>query len=260
MLRKRRGDNYGYVRLEYPALKAKCTAPGLRIKYTIMKHIQIIIAGSQRLFRESLSNAFKAYDDLTIAEEANSGSSVIEKVSALCPDIVILDTNLPDMDGLEAVQLILSKIPKIKIIALSEVAVPHYVWNMINLGVSGYLLKSCSLKELVNAVHMVVSGQIYLSPEIAGMVVKTISASIPQDPVFTLLSQREREVLQLISEGYKPKEIAKKLFISPKTVQIHQTHLKRKLSLTNTAELTKYAVAKGITSLDFFVRHPPDPD
>ncbi len=107
---------------------------------------------------------------------------------------------------------------------------------------------------------MVAAGQIYLSPAIAGMVVKTISASIPLDPVYTLLSPREREVLQLIAEGYKPKEIAKKLFISPKTVQIHQTNLKQKLNLTNTAELTKYAVAKGITSLDFFGKNQQDPD
>ncbi len=241
-------------------LRRNAQPSGSRVKYTEMKPTQIIIAGSQRLFRESLSNSFKYYDHLTVQEEANSGSSAIAKVTALCPDIVILDTNLPDMDGLEVVQCLISKIPKIKIIALSEVAVPHYVGNMINKGVSGYLLKSCSLGELVDAIHMVVSGQIYLSPEIAGLVVKTISASMPRDPIFTLLSQREREVLQLIAEGHSPKEIAKKLFISPKTVQIHQTHLKRKLNRTNTAELTRYAVAKGITSLDFFVRHPPNPN
>jgi DNA-binding NarL/FixJ family response regulator len=226
----------------------------------MMKITQIIIASSQRLFRESLSNAFQGFDNIKIQGEVNSGKSVVDLAGTLCPDIIILDTNLPDMDGLKVVQRLISNTPKTKIIILSEVTIPHYIWNMINIGISGYLPKSCSLEELVNAVHMVVTGQLYLSPEIAGLVVKTISATAPRDPVFTLLSQREREVLQLISEGHKPKEIAKKLFISPKTVQIHQTNLKQKLNLTNTAELTRYAVAKGITSLDFFVKHQQKPD
>ncbi|MDD9305250.1 MAG: response regulator transcription factor [Desulfobacter sp.] len=222
-----------------------------------MNETRLFITGTQRLFRESLVNTVAREDGIQVSGEADSGLSTIDSVACLAPDILILETALPDMNGMEVVRQIISQNPKIKIIALSKTANPEFVWGMINLGISGYLLRSCPLKELITAVRIVAKGEIYLSAAVAGSVVKNILDQKVANPIFSILSNREREVLQLIAEGYKPQAIAQKLFISPKTVQTHQSNLKKKLKLNNTAELTKYAVSKGITTLNFIIKGRP---
>jgi len=216
-----------------------------------MGQTRLLIASIHRLFRDSLAHALNGEPDIDIIGEADSGPSAIETALSLKPDIVILDTRISDLNGIEVARQIISQTSAIKIIVLSEAAVPHYIQRMINLGVAGYLTKSCSLKEIKKAVHSVAAGDVHLSPEVAGIMVKTISVKRSQGSPLSLLSRREREILQLIAEGYRPGDIAKKLYISPKTVQIHQSNLKKKLNLTTTAGLTKYAVSKGITPLDF---------
>ncbi|MCG8686997.1 MAG: response regulator transcription factor [Desulfobacterales bacterium] len=219
-----------------------------------MAEIKLFIASSQRLFRESLVHAISKGYGITVVGETDNGYSTINQVIELQPDIVVLETNLPDQNGVETARQILTRNQNIKIIALSKVAVPHYVWRMLETGISGYILQSSPLKEFINTVYSVAKGEIYLSPQVAGMVVKTLSDKEAQEITPSVLSSREREVLQLIAEGYKPSQIADKLFISPKTVQIHQANLKKKLKLSSTAELTKYAVVKGMTPLETFIR------
>jgi len=222
-----------------------------------MDQTRLVIASIHRLFRDSLTHALNGDPDIQVIGEAGSGPSAIEKALSLIPDIVILDTRISDLNGVEVARQIISRNPKIKIIALSEAAVPHYIQRMIKLGLAGYLIKSCSLNEIKKAVHKVAAGNRYLCPEVAGIIAKTVSSKGVKDSSLSLLSGREQEVLQLIAEGYGPKDIAKKLYISPKTVQNHRSNLKKKLNLTTTAGLTKYAVSKGITPLDFIIPQSP---
>lgn len=221
-----------------------------------MNKTRVLISCIHRLFRESLAHAIGKEIGIEIIEKTDPSLGEIETALSLKPDIIIMDTCISGLNRIEAIRQIISQIPDSRIIALSKTAIPHDISRMINLGVKGYLLKSSPVKELIQAIHSVTVGKIHLSPEMAGLLVKTISARTPNHDLVSPLSCREREVLQLIAEGYRPKGIAKKLYISPKTVQIHQSNLKKKLNITTTAGLTKYAVSKGITPLDFIVNHP----
>lgn len=222
-----------------------------------MDKTRLVIASANRLFRESLAFALNKAPGLEVIGGAADGPRVFDTALALKPDILILDTYSSDLKGIEVVRKIRSEDPDIRIITLSESAVPHYIRGMVDLGIDGYLLKSSPLKNMIKAIHSVAAGKMHLCPEVAGILVKTISSDTSQKRLFSVLSGREREVLQLIAEGYKPGDIAKKLYISPKTVQIHQSNLKKKLNLTTTAGLTKYAVSKGITPLDFIEKPFP---
>ena len=221
-----------------------------------MNPIQVLISSPRRLLMDSLIHAVDTDEQITVLRP-QPGASAAEAALSLAPDIVILEIHVSNMADLETVRQILSADSGTRIIALSDTLVPHHVWRMVNLGVSGYLLTSNPLKDLMTAIGTVASGELYLSPEIAGKIVQTMSATPQKDTLFSLLSGREREVLQLVAEGYRTKEIAKKLYISPKTVQIHQSNLKKKLNLTNTAELTRYAVKNGITPLEY-LQVPPE--
>ncbi|WDP92789.1 MAG: response regulator transcription factor [Desulfobacter sp.] len=224
-----------------------------------MERIRLLIAGLNRLFRESLAHFLNSRPDMAVVGKTESAAETLETAQALEPGIIILDTRLPDTGGIEAARQLIALQGNIKIIALSESSAPHYAWRMINMGVSGYLLTSAPLGELVKTIRSVARGELRLSPEIAGIVVKTMAERPFPDKAAGKLSGREREVLQLIAEGYKPGQIAKKLYISPKTVQIHQASLKKKLNLTTTAALTKYAVSKGITPLEIIPPRFPEP-
>ena len=217
-----------------------------------MKTIRIILADDHRLVRQGLAAILEADPRLKISAQAASGLEAVRLAGELCPDIVLMDISMPDLNGMEATRQILSENPDIKIIALSMHAERIFVMGMLNAGVSGYLLKSSSFNELKEAIHIVMDGKIYLSHEITSIVVENAMAPNHEKKVsrYSLLSKREREILQLISEGNSNKTIGEKLNISIKTAQIHRTNLKRKLNLFTTAALTKYAVAKGLTSIE----------
>ena len=226
-----------------------------------MGKTKIIIADDHMIVREGLITSFNREKSFEVIAEADSGQEAIRLSLEHFPDIVIMDISMPDLNGMEATRQILSKNPNIKIIALSMHTKKLYVMGMLNAGISGYLSKSCSFKELLKAIEVVLSGKIYLCHDVARFVVESALAPGQNkgDPRFSLLSQREREVLQLISEGHKNKNIADKLHISTKTVQVHRTNLKKKLTLYSTAELTKYAISKGLTSIEQSMEyHLPD--
>ena len=222
----------------------------------------LLIVSANRMLRDGLINSFHLADAYQVIAVAESALELRIPAAEHSPDIVLMETPVPDISHVNTTRQILSQYPDIKIIILSTSDAPQRVWDMLNAGVSGYLLNSCPFKELLKAINSALIGQIYLCPEVTGAVIDNAMATYQnkKDPIFSLLSQREREVLQLISEGHSAKDIAKKLFISPKTVQTHRAHLKKKLNLSSTAELTKYAVSKGITSLDFFLKNPPPKD
>ena len=223
-----------------------------------MEKTKIIIADDHRMVRQGLINLFSTQKNFEVIAETGSGQEVVQLALTHFPDIVIVKIGMPDLNGMEATKQILSKNSTIKIIALSVHTEKQYVMGMLDAGSSGYLLKSCPFQELLTAIEIVLSGRIYLCHDVSRVVVESALSSEQNKSgsLFSLLSQREREILQLLSEGHQNKSIAEKLHISTKTVQVHRTHLKKKLNLNNTAELTKYAISKGLTSIDM---SPEDP-
>ncbi len=168
------------------------------------------------------------------------------------PDVIVMDINMPELNGIEASRQIKAELPDIKIIALSMHSDKRYVAGMLKAGVSGYLLKNCAFDELVAAINSVVQHQSYLSPAIADTVMKDYASILEgaDQSIASLLSSREREVLQLIAEGMSTRDISERIHVSVKTVETHRQQIMRKLNAKSVAELTKIAVREGLTSLE----------
>ncbi len=213
--------------------------------------IKILLADDHRLMREGLRSLLEEQPDFTVVGEADNGKTAVQLATDLMPDIIIMDISMPGLNGIDATQQILSICAKSKIIALSMHTERRTVLEMINAGATGYLLKDCAFEEVVQAVRTVASNSTYLSPKIAEIVIKDYVHRIPKDELSSLssLTTREREVLQLLSEGKKTKEIADMLRVSVKTAESYRQHIMEKLNIHSIAELTKYAIREGITSL-----------
>jgi two-component system response regulator NreC len=213
--------------------------------------ITILLADDHRLLREGLRSLLEEQPDMTVVGEAENGKSAVESAANLMPDIIIMDISMPGLNGIDATQQILSNCPQSKVIALSMHTERRTVVGMINAGASGYLLKDCAFEEVVLAVRAVAANGTYLSPKIAEIVVKDYVHRIPKDDLSSLsgLSVREREVLQLLAEGRKTKEIAGILRVSVKTAESYRQRIMDKLNIHSIAELTKLAIREGLTSL-----------
>lgn len=217
-----------------------------------MRKIKVIIADDHSIVQHGLCNSLEMEQEFEVVAKADSGYSAIELADLHRPDIVIMDVSMPQLNGMEATKQILTKNPEIKIIALSMHMEKIYVTGMMNAGASGYVLKSCSFKELLKGIQVVLSGEHFLCRDVRHLVTYEdgVLAKQSSTSVFSLLSKREREVLQLIAEGHKTRKIAQELNISVKTIDIHRTHLKRKLNIHSIAELTKFAIAEGLTNIN----------
>lgn len=212
---------------------------------------KIIIADDHKIMREGLKALIEKQPDMEVSAEAQDGLSVTKLARKLMPQVIIMDIGMPEMNGIDATRQIISENKEIKIIALSMHSDRRFVLEMLKAGASGYLLKDSAFEELVNAVHTVMSGQSYLSPRITDIVVKEYLYNLPksESTVFTVLTGREREVLQLLAEGKSTKQIAATLNLSVKTVETHRQQIMDKLEIRTVAELTKYAIREGLTSL-----------
>lgn len=215
-----------------------------------MKHVKIMIADDHGILQHGLCESLEKETAFEVVAKADSGHRAIELASLHQPDVVIMDVSMPGLNGMEATKQILAEHPEIKIIALSMHMEKIYVNGMMNAGASGYILKSCSFKELLVCIQAVLSGEHFFCQEVKHLVAVKGGNAVKKgkSSVFSLLSKREREVLQLIAEGHMSRKIAEKLNISVKTVDIHRTNLKTKLNIHSIAELTKFAIAEGLTS------------
>ena len=214
--------------------------------------IRVILADDHTIVRHGLSKLIQQQKDLEVIAQAGDGHSTIELTRDLSPDMVIMDIGMPDLNGIDATRQIVHDFPQIKVIGLSMHSGKKYIIEMLKAGASGYLLKDCALEELIIAINTVAEGKIYLSPSITDIVVENYVRKSKKKELsaFSLLSQREREVLQLLAEGNTTKQIGLHLHISPKTVEGHRLRLMEKLKLDSVAQLTKYAIQEGLTSLD----------
>ena len=214
--------------------------------------IRIVIADDHRIIREGIRSLLTDEPDLEVVGQAKNGREAVRLVRDLSPEVVLLDVSMPDLNGIEAAGQIVTESPHVKVIALSMHKDEHFVAGMLLAGASGYLLKDCSLDELAGAVRSVMRRGLYLSPGITALVVKRyIDHLMEREGLLRPpLSSREKEVLQLVAEGKTSKEIAAALYISEKTVETHRRQIMQKLGLNTIADLTKYAVRIGATSLE----------
>ena len=214
--------------------------------------IRIILADDHQIVRQGLRILLEAETDMQIVAEADNGRKVLKLAQELLPDIVIMDLSMPELNGIEATRQILSGAPEVKVIALSMHSDSLFVLNMIKSGASGYLLKDCALEELVKAIRAVVDDKTYLSPGVSDIVIRDFVTGwqTTNSSAFSVLSPREREVLQLMAEGRTTNQIADGLCVSVKTVEAHRKQVMTKLGIHSVAELTKYAIRQGLTSLE----------
>jgi two-component system response regulator NreC len=213
--------------------------------------IKIILADDHEILRHGLSRSFEQESDIKVIGQASDGHSAVDMVRELSPDVIVMDIGMPDLNGVEATRKITKSFPKVKVIGLSMHSSDKYVREMFKAGASGYLLKNCPFEELTEAIRTVAGGKTYISSSIGKMIVKEYaSKSDEEKSVFSMLSQREREVLQLLAEGKTTKQIAKRLHISPKTVEAHRLRIMERLDIDNVAQLTKYAIQEGLTEAE----------
>jgi two-component system response regulator NreC len=214
--------------------------------------VKILIADDHQIVRQGLRFLLEKEADLKVVAEAEDGRTTVRLARELTPGVIIMDVAMPDLNGIEATRQIIMESPGTKVIALSMYADRRFVVNMLKAGASGYLLKECAFEELTRAIRVVLAHKTYLSPGVTDILVKDCKLGAPPNEVsaFGLLTPREREVLQLMSEGKPTTKIADQLHVSIKTVESHRQQLMQKLNLHSVAELTKYAIREGLTSLE----------
>jgi two-component system response regulator NreC len=211
--------------------------------------IKIILADDHAMLRHGLSKSFLNEKDMEVIAQAKDGRTTVELVKELSPNVVIMDIGMPDLNGIEATRQIVKESPKVKVIGLSMHSSKNFIIEMFKAGASGYLLKDCEFDELLNAIRLVMDNKTYISPAISDVVVDNYMRQPAggKESAYSVLSQREREVLQLLTEGKATKQIAKRLHISAKTVEVHRLNLMSKLKIDSIAQLTKYAIQEGLT-------------
>ncbi|MDO8302096.1 MAG: response regulator transcription factor [Sedimentisphaerales bacterium] len=213
---------------------------------------KILLADDHKIIRDGLRALIEKEPNMDVVAEACDGRTAVRLAKEYMPHIIIIDIAMPDLNGIEATRQILNETPGAKIIALSMHSDSRFVMRMLESGASGYLLKDSAFEELSMAIKTVQSGKTYLSPAISGVVVEDAmrhsSQKVSRDKIE--LTPREREVLQLLAEGRTTKRIASQLNVSVKTVETHRLKVMEKLDIHSVAELTKYAVREGLTSLE----------
>ena len=214
--------------------------------------VTVLIADDHRLFRDGLRTLLEKQKNIRVVAETTDGVETVAAVAELKPDIVLMDISMSELNGIEAARRIVSQGSRTRIIMLSMHSDRRFITESLKAGAMGYLLKDCAFEEVLLAVKTVREGTMYLSSRISESVIKDYVAIAKSAPgsAFSILSAREREVLQLLAEGKSTKEAAARLHVSVKTIETHRKQIMDKLDIHSVAELTKYAIREGLTSLE----------
>ena len=218
-----------------------------------MNKIRVLIVEDHTIVCKGICSLLEGKEEIEIVGEVKNGKEAIEKVEKLIPDVVLMDIAMPILNGMEATRQIKKQFPEVKVLILSMYNNEEYIMNCLKFGALGYMNKQTSPEDLILAINTVYKGEYFISPSFSKEVIKKyieITKDIDKKANYKELTNREREILQLIAESYSNKEIAKLMYISVKTVETHRTHLMDKLDIHNSVELTKYAIRKGIISID----------
>jgi DNA-binding NarL/FixJ family response regulator len=210
------------------------------------------LAEDHTIVRKGLRALLADEADIEVVAEAADGREAVQLAQQFLPDVVLMDLSMPGLSGLEATRQIRHRMPEVKVLVLTRHANEEYVLQILRAGASGYVLKKAAPAELVSAIQAVSRGDSFLSPAISRTVIEEYvrQAEAMVKDSYEQLTDREREVLQLIAEGHSSREIAEQLCISEKTARTHRANLMDKLDLHSTAELTQYAIRKGLVGLD----------
>lgn len=211
---------------------------------------KVIIVDDTKLMREGLKTLFSSQNGFRLAGETSNGQEAVELARKLKPDLVVIETALPILNGVEATRQITSSDPNVKVIALSRQGDGWLVTRMLQAGAVGFLVKSCGFEELKLAVHLVMKGEVYVSPAVSDKFVASYLRKKMTNELTSVLSTRECEVLKLLAEGRSIKETASLLYTSEETVESLRQNIMDKLEMYSIAELTKFAVREGITTLE----------
>lgn len=224
--------------------------------------ITVFLADDHTIVRQGLAKLLEVEPHFKVVGEAENGRQAVSMVEALKPEIVIMDISMPLLNGIEATRLIKKSCPQTKVIILSMHTHDRYIDELINLGVSGYLLKDSTGADIIKAISAAVKGDTYLSPSISRRVIEDylyLKKKSPQEDLYGKLSNREREVFQMIAEGHSTKEISDILFISPSTVKTHRANIMEKLQFVNISQLIQFAIHLGIVDFQYSMQGPDEP-
>ena len=215
-------------------------------------NIKILLADDHQIVRDGVRALIEKEPDMQVIAEAGNGRTAVELALELSPTVVVMDIGMPDLNDMEAARQITAGAAGVRVLALSMYADRRFVGEMLRAGASGYLPKRSAFEELAGAIRTVAAGRIYLATGISDLVVQDYVRHLADAdaPARSLLSAREREVLQLVAEGHPTKQIAVELNVSGKTIETHRRRIMEKLNLHSVAELTKYAVREGLSELD----------
>lgn len=214
--------------------------------------IRVMIVDDHNIVREGIRTLLEKFPGISVVAEADNGRTALELVADAAPAVILMDMSMPGMNGIEATQRLLADHPGVRVLILSMHKDKRYVAQGFQAGARGYLLKDCASTELVKAVRAVAAGEMYVCAGVIGVVIDDYIRRIPESFTHSqaALTPREREVLQLIAEGNNAKNIAFLLKINVKTVDTHRQQVMKKLKMYSIAELTKYAIREGVTSID----------
>lgn len=212
--------------------------------------IKVLLVDDHPIVREGLRSSLKPYHQIQIVGETSTAEECVKKTLELMPDVILLDINLPDKKGFEIPVILREKAPSTKILVLTAHSNKEYIEHMIKVGVSGYILKDITPKELVEAIEKVAGGQKYFSPVVGNSLINNyVKKAGGSGKSISLLSPREIEILKLVAEGHTNKEVASKLGISVRTVETHRERIMNKLNIHSTAGLTRFAISEGLVEL-----------
>jgi DNA-binding NarL/FixJ family response regulator len=209
--------------------------------------IRILIADDHRVFIDGMTSMLREIADFEVIGSATDGEEMIRQVSALLPDVVLSDIQMPVKDGIEATVEIHKKFPQVKVIALTMLNETMFIRKMLEAGASGYVLKTIDKDELIKVIRKVAAGEKHFSAEVTAQLMNNFSDKAVSSPLDSL-TKREKEILTLIAQGLTDREIAEKVFLSPLTVTTHRKNILSKLGLKNKVELTRFAIENKLGS------------
>ncbi len=221
----------------------------------LKQKIKILIADDHPVVRRGLQSCLTRQDRVRIVGEAADGDEALEKALALTPDVVLMDISMPRRDGLAVTEALRKQAPQIKVLVLSVHTNKEFIFRIIQAGAHGYVSKEATPEQLLTAIEAVFAGETFFSPEIAQAALTQLVTSGGKKEPFGQLTNREREVLVLISQGKSNKEIASQLGIGVRTIETHRERIMRRLDIHSVAGLTKFAIANGLISLEDGQRH-----
>ncbi len=218
------------------------------------KPVRILLADDHTIVRQGMARLLEEQPDLKVVGEATNGQDVVDKALELVPDIIIMDIAMPLLNGIEAAKRVRKSLPDCKILILSMYSHEHYIHQLLETGISGYLLKDSSGQDIIKAIRAAMKNEIIMSPSISQKVEDAYLSpqkKLTREKRYESLSNREREVFQLIAEGFSTKQIKETLCISVSTVKSHRAKIMEKLGLTSPVQLGRFAIKLGLVDPDF---------